>query len=243
MMLMQRFGNYKVTRIRIQCAEVKDHAKILMLGEHSREYAEQLGDLLCGTSKFYVCKPQDRSPIGKCALCGGKLSYEVQHVAAQTVEPAEFEFAGLMVRRSGPDDLEMAEDWTAADPDHANRVDPRFWLSQSELMQSYLVSDGDGPLYFFTGRLTPGKTLEIHVQFAPDEMYQTPESRHALRGRVMRALIDSTAWLETRMRGVAKEMVFDSANEGLIRFCVKRMGFAAVNGKLSKKVERVNVKA
>ena len=233
---MRIFGNWKVTRIRIQCAEVRDHAKILLLDGHGRDYAETLGNLLCGGSNSYICKPQNRSPIGRCAVCGGKLSYEIQHIAQQPEDAAEFEFAGLRVRRSGPGDLDLAQSWTEADPGHAATVEPFFWTLQGELVQSYLVSDGDGPLYFFTGNLKPGKALEIYVQFAPEGMYSTLESQRALRGRTMRALMQGMCWLEARMRGKAPEIRFETTNPDLARFCVKRLGFRAHGGKLCKAI-------
>jgi hypothetical protein len=225
---MRMFGNWKVTRLRIQCTAVHDHAKILLLDGRGREYAETLGKLICGESQLYICKPQDGSPIGRCAVCGAKLTYELQHVEPEQDQDAEFEFAGLRVRRSGREDLELAQVWTEADPAHATDS-PTFWILQSELVQSYLVGDADGPLYFFTGQLNPDVALDLHVQFAPAGLYRTLENQHALRGRTMRALIESTRWLEERMAGVVPVIRFATRNPQLARFCVKRMGFVSIH--------------
>jgi hypothetical protein len=86
-------------RLRIKCANVYDHAKILPIASFlktapgslfaaldNREadrtlklyFAQRIGEILCGTSQMYIYKPAARSPIGKCVLCGGALSFEVQ---------------------------------------------------------------------------------------------------------------------------------------------------------------------
>ena len=70
-------------RLKIQCIEDIDHAKILKIEGQTRDQVEVLGGLLCGTSPFYIHLPGPGSPIGKCALCGGKLEYEIQDFEAQ----------------------------------------------------------------------------------------------------------------------------------------------------------------
>jgi hypothetical protein len=86
-------------RLRIQCANVYDHAKILPIASFLKTapeslfaafdprdadrtlklyFAERIGEIICGTSAMYIYKPAARSPIGKCVLCGGALSFEVQ---------------------------------------------------------------------------------------------------------------------------------------------------------------------
>lgn len=81
-------------RLRIQCANVLDHAKILpiqnfvdqapagLANVDERElklyFARRMGELICGNSTIYVYKPGNRSPIGRCVLCGGALSFEIQ---------------------------------------------------------------------------------------------------------------------------------------------------------------------
>jgi hypothetical protein len=86
-------------RLRIQCANVQDHAKILPMQsfldmapelgiEKDRElklyFARRIGEILCGNSKMYVYKPSDRSPMGSCVLCGGALSFEIQELTAKS---------------------------------------------------------------------------------------------------------------------------------------------------------------
>lgn len=84
-------------RLRIQCAKVQDHAKILPMQsfldmapelptEKDRElklyFARRIGEIICGNSGMYVYKPSDRSPMGSCVLCGGALSFEIQEWTA-----------------------------------------------------------------------------------------------------------------------------------------------------------------
>lgn len=81
------------TRLRIQCENDIDHAKILPIESFvtlapklnpraDREvrlyFARRIGEIICGNSNTFIYKPNGGSPIGFCRLCGGKLSYEVQ---------------------------------------------------------------------------------------------------------------------------------------------------------------------
>jgi hypothetical protein len=88
-------------RLRIQCANVYDHAKILPiqsfldmapdLGIQIKEdnelklyFARRIGEIICGDSMMYVYQPADRSPMGRCVLCGGALSFEIQDQPAKS---------------------------------------------------------------------------------------------------------------------------------------------------------------
>lgn len=69
-----------IIRLRIQCPEDSDHAKIIRLkATIGMPIAKMLGELLCGTSEFYIHRPQEGSPIGRCLVCGsGPLFYEIE---------------------------------------------------------------------------------------------------------------------------------------------------------------------
>jgi hypothetical protein len=84
-------------RLRIQCAKVQDHAKILPIQnfldlapglpngiDHELKlyFARRMGEIICGNSAMYIYQPGDRSPIGRCVLCGGALSFEIQEQTA-----------------------------------------------------------------------------------------------------------------------------------------------------------------
>lgn len=87
-------------RLRIQCANHYDHAKILPIAGFLRTapdqsewapcesedadrvlklyFARRIGEIICGKSEMYIYRPGDRSPIGRCVLCNGELSFEIQ---------------------------------------------------------------------------------------------------------------------------------------------------------------------
>jgi hypothetical protein len=88
-------------RIRIQCENHYDHAKIIPIGSFLKSagsievdwvpaenpeadrvlklyFARRIGEVICGNSDAYIYKAGDRSPIGRCALCNGALSFEIQ---------------------------------------------------------------------------------------------------------------------------------------------------------------------
>jgi hypothetical protein len=133
-----------------------------------------------------------------------------------------FTFGGYQLREALAQDLELARAWTAADPDHAGRVLPEFWLTNA-----WLLSDSAGPIFFFRGirQGLGGRELEIHIQFAPG----------LTRQRLTAALMEGMAWLEANTQDV-DEIRFDSKNFSLIRFCEKRLGFTNAGGKLTKRL-------
>lgn len=82
-------------RLKIQCAQDENHAKILRAdalkleltfqGQSARRMMRFAGEMICGTSGFYIHKPGALSPVGRCARCGGELSYTVEELS-YTVE-------------------------------------------------------------------------------------------------------------------------------------------------------------
>ena len=140
-----------------------------------------------------------------------------------------FVFDQYRLRPTLAGDLDLAREWTAADRDHAS-INPAFWLEQTANHDSYLLYDVAGPVFFFkicgcfygSGELH----AEVHIQFAPiDER------------RLMAGLTRGLQWLESMLSSCGyREVFFDSTNERLIRFCVKRLGFAEERGKLRKRL-------
>jgi hypothetical protein len=136
-----------------------------------------------------------------------------------------YQFSGYTLRPCGAQDVALATRWTEADPDHAGRVSPSFWV-----VNGYLLSDSEGPIFFFKGALR-GVGLEVHLQFPP---YDNPAMKHRLRHRISQGLIEGTEWLEKKMAGKICYITFESKTPALIRFCEKRMGFTHEAGKLRK---------
>jgi len=152
------------------------------------------------------------------------------------------------------EDLELAVRWTAADPDHAGRVEPGFWLEQRLGRDSYMLEDAGGPLFFFKlhwwyrapeeqamhpvdGALLPSlitlpwngmeRLVEIHIQFAPrTQRNGSVVQVTELDARVAAALNDGVVWLERALQPARVQRIFfDSSSERLIQFCTKRLGF------------------
>ncbi|MGA9668403.1 MAG: hypothetical protein WBQ94_04300 [Terracidiphilus sp.] len=146
-----------------------------------------------------------------------------------------FAFDGYTLRLAEPEDLALARAWTEADRDHAGRVAPEFWVEQKELEQGYLLSDGEGPLYFFKGIVrhrAAGTVLEVNIQFPP--YVGSVYARYMLRKRIGEGLVDGMGWLEEKMRGVVDEVRFESSDAALMDFCVRRLGFEETGGILRK---------
>ena len=74
----------KEFRITVRCATFPDaHAKILRIDHRlGREHVETLAGLLDGNSPHYIHPPGPGSPIGKCAICQGKLTATVEETEA-----------------------------------------------------------------------------------------------------------------------------------------------------------------
>jgi hypothetical protein len=218
-------------RIRIQCAEDQDHAKILKLrADIGAAYARDIGELVCGTSQMYIFPPGDRSPIFRCVICGGKLSYTLEQLAATET----WEFDGYRLRATLASDLELAREWTEADRAHAG-LDPAFWLEQGPTKQSYLLHDEDGPVFFFKGVLA-GRTLEVFIQF--------PAPAAAITEMLLsKALAAGTRWLAERMRGVVDEFTFETKSPSLKRFCERRLNFEERDGKMRKRIGELAAKS
>ena len=212
-------------RIRIQCAEDQDHAKILKLrADIGAAYARDIGELVCGTSAMYIFPPGDKSPIFRCVICGGKLSYTLEQLSSAKT----WEFDGYQLRATVASDLELATEWTTADKYHAG-LDPAFWLEQGPTKQSYLLYDESGPVFFFKGVLT-GRALEVFIQF--------PAPGTAANEVVLsKALAAGTMWLANRMRGVVDEFTFETESPSLKRFCERRLHFEERDGKMRRRID------
>jgi hypothetical protein len=127
----------------------------------------------------------------------------------------------------------LAAEWTALDPDHAGRVPADFWLTQDHGVDSYLLQDDKGPLFFFRVDSTStsrGLVAALHIQFRPSE---GPEDDERTRNGIYQGL----TWLEPMLRAAGVRAVsFDSTNEPLVRYSVKRLGFEQRGSRLIKHI-------
>lgn len=154
-----------------------------------------------------------------------------------------FTFGPYTLRPAGKFDADrkLAEEWTSADRDHAGRVDPVFWLEQKLGRDSYILQDKTGPLFFFK-LIQPAlpedrfNACEVHIQFPPHP--GQPEKQPLQRERLAIALHEGLQWLERVLIGNnIGEIFFDSTSDPLVAFCIKRLGFQLVDGKLRKRLD------
>ena len=79
------------TRLIIKCAKHQDHQKILRFDEDlNLTFVEILARILDGTSKHYIHKPQEGSPIGKCAICGEPIACKIESKLIGKRRPQEY---------------------------------------------------------------------------------------------------------------------------------------------------------
>lgn len=69
-------------RITVRClASPMQHAKVVRVKARlGKRRAEELAELLDGTSLAYVHAPGPQSPIGRCCVCGGEVYTEVSEI-------------------------------------------------------------------------------------------------------------------------------------------------------------------
>jgi hypothetical protein len=151
------------------------------------------------------------------------------------------QFSRYVLIPADPKHLDLARAWTLADPDHAaQRVRPEFWIEQGERWEAWLLTDEEGPVYFFKAvRYDPD--IEVHIQFPPYPAVAAITSQIHHRNRLSMALVEGMRWLERRARGV-REIRFESQNPSLIRFAEKHLGFTNEGGRLSKRLEAADVR-
>lgn len=129
-----------------------------------------------------------------------------------------FQFGKYTLRPPGEGDIKLAVEWTEKDPFHRLTTLPKFWMEQTKFIDSYLLLDNEGPVFF----IRIDQSLDaacLHIQFMP--MMTHKESQ-----RTMLALMRGLEWLERILVGNAiKTLFFDSENSNLIRFSVTRLGF------------------
>jgi hypothetical protein len=153
--------------------------------------------------------------------------------------------ANYLLRPVTDSDFYLAYRWTESDPDHRGKVEAQFWTEQRLGRDSYLLEEGDAPLFFFKlhwwykmpdePQMKPvlpetlpmivslpwngmERVVEIHIQFKPEE--SDPQCKTA------QALTEGVRWLERALAPAGvRRMFFDSRSAGLIEFCTKRLGF------------------
>lgn len=149
---------------------------------------------------------------------------------------ASFTFQGFTLRPTRYDDRDLAADWTAADPDHCSTADADFWLEQRPGIESYLLEDAGGPVFFFKMERRTADQVEVHIQFPPGDRNN--------KVRILAGLSSGYEWLERVLISHAvRTVTFTSRNPSLIAFCERRLGFVEQAGRLWKALPALTAQA
>jgi hypothetical protein len=142
-----------------------------------------------------------------------------------------FQFDNYTLRPAAPGDLELATQWTEADPDHYRKIVPQFWVDGRD---AYLLLDPAGPVFFFKIELKRNREAKIYIQFGCD-------GAGRFRRRTMQGMIAGLAWLRKELMRVGVEDVyFTSKQQALITFCTARLGFKLDGDTLRKSLLEVS---
>lgn len=150
---------------------------------------------------------------------------------------ATFQFSGftLQTARPGDNHWKIARAWTQADPSHRDTTSPSFWFEQEDGIESYVLEDRGGVVFFFKMMRRPNAEVELHIQFPPK--LEDAEKDAEQRDRVMRGLTLGLQWIEKVLasREVSR-LFFSSKSPSLIRFSQKRLGFKLEQSRLVKQI-------
>src|SRR5437868_13509591 len=81
-----------------------------------------------------------------------------------------FKFFGYELREATPADLALATEWTQADPEHRESINPDFWIQEQpvkagEMAERYILMDPTGAVFF----IRMEKAVRVYIQFSPDK--------------------------------------------------------------------------
>lgn len=131
-----------------------------------------------------------------------------------------YEFDGYTFRPTDRNDQPLARAWNRADPDHIWEMQyTDYWVEQSYLVNSYVLEDAIGILFFVRSARHTGDEIEITLQFDRG-------LRMVSKARAMKGIEAGFDWMKKAlpMNGF-KALYFLSKNESLIAFTEKRLGF------------------
>ncbi len=131
-----------------------------------------------------------------------------------------YKFDGYTFRPAAPGDNPLARLWNTMDPEHKWELQfPDYWIEQNNQVNSYVLEDSIGILFFVKSLRHADNEIEITLQF-------DRECGTVSRARVVRGLDAGFKWLKKAlpMNGF-KTLYFASKNEDLVTFTEKRLGF------------------
>jgi hypothetical protein len=119
-------------------------------------------------------------------------------------------------RQITEDDVPLIGTWILAEPDHAGKMDSRFYTECGENSHCFAIDDEMGTVIFVRADTEANDTLRLHTEFLP-----------ANKARVAIALAEAYPQVarDALSRGF-KQVVFESVSMPLIKFML-RFGFRA----------------
>lgn len=127
-----------------------------------------------------------------------------------------FTFDGYTVRPVSERDRVYLDLLITADPYHADRMTPDFFLDLGPGEDAWAMEDEDHRIVFYFKTAT---VVRVAIQFAD-------WGSHRARNRNQRALTKGLRWIENLLRqNRFTEMIFDSEGPELRQFAGRRMGF------------------
>lgn len=120
----------------------------------------------------------------------------------------------LKYRPTNALDKNQITEWIAADPDHASRCEPTFFLPPNEAdalndrVLCWAVEDEHGAIFYVRAE----KILRLHIQFAPKTQFR----------RLAAAINEFSKTIQRASAATFKQIIFESVFEPLIRFLHKR---------------------
>lgn len=119
----------------------------------------------------------------------------------------------LTYRPTVESDRARIAEWIAADPDHADKGNPDFFIAKpEEAALTFTAMDEHGDIFFVRSETI----MRLHIQFAP------PTERR----RTARAIKEFTPHIASKAAHLGcKQLIFESVVEPLIKF-LERHGFS-----------------
>jgi hypothetical protein len=143
-----------------------------------------------------------------------------------------YEFEGYTFRPATPNDLPLAQQWNRMDPDHKWELQyPDYWIEQNIQVNSYVLEDSIGVLFFVKSIRHMGHEVEISLQF-------DRQGGMVSKARATIGMAVGFAWLKKAlpMNGF-KALYFVSKADDLILFTEKRLGFVRDGIRMIYKLE------
>lgn len=132
-----------------------------------------------------------------------------------------YRFDGYLYRPAVLEDLRLAQAWNRADDEHAWEADyPLYWIEQNNRVNSYVLEDVMGIVFFVKSIRQPDDQIEITLQF-------DRSGRRVSRRRAMEGMRVGFEWLKEALPANGfKAVYFVSKNPQLGAFAVKSLGFS-----------------